>query len=311
LCISLVQFTGSLTTTAGQDQEKKEKGLMNKALKLTGKIALVTGASRGLGKAVALELAQAGAYVIVSGRSTRGHSTQSELPATTIDDTVDAIQAAGGKAEAVKCDHTDPVAVKALVDYIRKQPGRLDILVNNAWGAHDAHNESESGDEVWEEPLEQFKHMLLAGPYSDYVTSLLVLKYLMGPIQKGLIITTTWHTAEPPLWLPYEASKAAKNRLVYVLGYYLKEKGIPVIAVAAGWMRTEVMMTHHAMEELEGQTETPHYAARGIAALASDPDVMRFSGKLMDVSDLADIYGVTDIDGSQPRLNAKHLRQKG
>ncbi len=284
---------------------------MNTVQTLTGRIALVTGASRGLGKAVALELARAGAHVIVTGRSTSGHSTQSKLPATTIDATVDAIHEAGGKAEAVKCDHTDTAAVKALVDYIKKQHGKLDILVNNAWGGHDAHDESESGEEVWEEPLDQFKQMLLAGPYSDYITSLLVLKYLMGPIQKGLIITTTWHTAEPPMWLPYEASKAAKNRLVYVLGYHLKDKGIPVIAVAPGWMRTELMMTHHTMDELEGQTETPHYAARGIAALASDRDVMRFAGKLMDVSDLADIYGVTDLDGSQPRLNAQHLGQEG
>lgn len=284
---------------------------MNEAQKLTGKIALVTGASRGLGKAVALELAQAGAYVIVTGRSTSGHSTQSGLPFTTIDDTVDAIREAGGKAEAIQCDHSDPVAVKALVDTIGKQHTRLDILVNNAWGGHDAHDESQSGEEVWEEPLDQFKNMLLAGPYSDYITSLLVLKYLMGPIQKGLIITTTWHTAEPPMWPPYEASKAAKNRLVYVLGYHLKDKGIPVIAVAPGWMRTELMFTHHTKEELEGQTETPHYAARGIAALASDPDAMRFTGKLVDVSELADIYGITDLDGSQPRLNAKHYRQQG
>ncbi|MCB8984893.1 MAG: SDR family NAD(P)-dependent oxidoreductase [Ardenticatenaceae bacterium] len=280
---------------------------MNQVQKLKGKVALVTGASRGLGKAVALELAQAGAYVIVTGRSTRGHSTQIELPATTIDDTVDAVREAGGKAEAVKCDHTDAAAVKTLVDYIGKQHGKLDILVNNAWGGHDPHDESVRGEEVWEEPLDQFKNMLLAGPYSDYITSLLVLKHLMGPVQKGLIITTTWHTAEPPMWTPYEASKAAKNRLVYVLGYHLKEKGIPVIAVAPGWMRTELMFTHHTKEELEGQTETPHYAARGIAALAGDPDVMRFTGKLMDVSDLADIYGVTDLDGSQPRLNAQHL----
>ena len=284
---------------------------MNKEQTLTGKIALVTGASRGLGKAVALELAEAGAYVICTARSTRGHSTQNELPATTIDATVDAVRKAGGKAEAIQCDHTDAVAVKALVDYISEQHGKLDILVNNAWGGHDPHDESVRGEEVWEEPLDQFKHMLLAGPYSDYITSLLVLQYLMGPVQKGLIITTTWHTAEPPMWLPYEGSKAAKNRLVYVLGYHLKEKGIPVIAVAPGWMRTELMFTHHTREELEGQTETPHYAARGIAALASDPDVMRFTGKLMDVSDLADTYGITDLDGSQPRLNAKHYSQEG
>ena len=132
----------------------------------------------------------------------------------------------------------------------------------------------------------------------------------MEPLQKGLIITTTWHTAEPPMWLPYEASKAAKNRLVYVLGYHLKNKGIPVIAVAPGWMRTELMFTHHTKEELDGQTETPYFAARGIAALASDPDAMRFTGELLDVSDLAETYGVTDLDGSQPQLNKKHYRQE-
>jgi NAD(P)-dependent dehydrogenase (short-subunit alcohol dehydrogenase family) len=284
---------------------------MNKVQTLPGKIALVTGASRGLGKAVALELAQAGAHVMCSARSTRGHSIQSKLPTTTIDDTVDAIHEAGGRAEAIACDHTDTASVTALVEYIAKHHGKLDILVNNAWGGHDPHDESASGENVWDEPLDQFKHMLLAGAYSDYITSLLVLKYLMGPIQKGLILTTTWHTAEPPMWLPYEASKAAKNRLVYTLGYHLRDKGIPVIAIAPGWMRTEIMFTHHTMDELEGQTETPHYAARGIVALASDPDAMRFTGKLIDVSDLADIYSITDLDGSQPRLNAKHYRQEG
>lgn len=208
------------------------------------------------------------------------------------------------------CDHTDIASVKALVEYISKHHGKLDVLVNNAWGGHDALAESQSGENVWDEPLDQFKFMLLAGAYSDYVTSLLVLKHLMGPAKKGLIITTTWHTAEPPMWLPYESSKAAKNRLVYALGYHLKDKGIPVIAIAPAWMRTELMVIHHPKEELEGQTETPHFAARGIAALAGDPEAMRFTGKLLDVSDLADIYGVTDLDGSQPRLNAKHYAQK-
>jgi len=236
---------------------------------------------------------------------------QSELPTTTIEATVDAIHETRGRAEAILCDHTDTASVKALIEHIAIHHGKLDILVNNAWGGHDTHHESETGENVWDEPLDQFKNMLLAGAYSDYITSLIVLKYLMGPVKKGLIITTTWHTAEPPMWLPYEASKAAKNRLVYTLGYHLRDKGIPVIAVAPGWMRTELMLTHHTMDELEGQTETPHYAARGIAALASDPDAMRFTGKLIDVSDLAEIYGITDLDGSQPRLNAKHYRQEG
>lgn len=271
---------------------------------LKGKIALVSGASRGLGKAVALELAQADAHVICTARSTRGHSTQAELPDTTIEDTADTILGFGGSAEAVVCDHTDEAQVEVLTKRIARDHGHLDILVNNAWGAHDTHNAPASGEEVWDEPLEQFRTMLLAGAYADYITSLLVLKHLMGAAKRGIILTTTWHTPEPPAWLPYEGSKAAKNRLVYALGYHLKDKGIPVIAVAPGWMRTELMLEHHTLEELAGQTETPHYAARGIAALARDPDALRHTGKVMDVAELARLYGFTDLDGTQPDLNA-------
>ena len=278
---------------------------------LRGKVALVSGASRGLGKAIALELAQADAHVICTARSTRWHSTQSELPDTTVEATADAIIEAGGRAQAIVCDHSDSAQVETLMERVSAEYGRLDLLVNNAWGAHDSHDEPDHEEEIWNEPLDQFKNMLLAGVYADYSTSLLALKYLMGPAERGLIITTTWHTPEPPAWLPYEASKAAKNRLVYALGYHLKEKKIPVIAVAPGWMRTELMFTHHPAEELEGKTETPHYAARGVLALAGDPDALRYTGRVMDVRDLADIYGFTDLDGSQPHLNEGRYQATG
>ena len=124
------------------------------------------------------------------------------------------------------CDHTDPDEVRRLVDDVLARHGRIDVLVNNAWGGHDHHDEAD-GEEVWDEPMEQFKAMLLAGAYSDYVTNLTVLKHAMGPAGAGIIVTTTWHTPEPPAWVPYESSKAAKNRLVYALGHHLREKGIP------------------------------------------------------------------------------------
>jgi NAD(P)-dependent dehydrogenase (short-subunit alcohol dehydrogenase family) len=149
---------------------KRTKQFMNEVKTLMDKTALVTGASRGLGKAVAMELAQAGAHVICTARSTRDHSTQSELPTTTIEATVDAIHETRGRAEAIMCDHTDTASVKALVEHIAIRHGKLDILVNNAWGGHDLHHESEAGENVWDEPLDQFKNMLLAGAYSDYIT---------------------------------------------------------------------------------------------------------------------------------------------
>jgi NAD(P)-dependent dehydrogenase (short-subunit alcohol dehydrogenase family) len=262
--------------------------------RLQGRVALVSGASRGLGRAVARELAAAGAHVVATGRSKPGAETQTDVPELNVQRTVDLVTEAGGSAEAVICDHTEPEQVRRLVD---------DVLVNNAWGGHD-HHESVEGEEVWDESMQQFKDMLLAGAYSDFVTSLTVLKHAMGPAGAGIIVTTTWHTPEPPAWTPYESSKAAKNRLVYALGHHLREQGIPCVAVAPGWMRTELMEAHHRPGELDGRTETPHYAARAVVALAADPDAIRFTGRTMDVAVLAREYGFTDLDGTQPDLNA-------
>jgi NAD(P)-dependent dehydrogenase (short-subunit alcohol dehydrogenase family) len=271
--------------------------------RLTGKIALVSGASRGLGRAVVRELAGAGAHVVATGRSKPGAATQTSVPDLTVQRTVELVEESGGSAEAVICDHTQPDAVRRLVDDVLVRHGRIDVLVNNAWGGHDHHDDESSGEEVWDEPMTQFKDMLLAGAYSDFVTDLTVLKHAMGPTGSGIIVTTTWHTPEPPAWLPYESSKAAKNRLVYALGHHLRDKGIACIAVAPGWMRTELMEAHHSPGELDGRTETPHYAARAVVALAADPDAIRFTGRTMDVAVLAHEYGFTDLDGTQPDLN--------
>jgi NAD(P)-dependent dehydrogenase (short-subunit alcohol dehydrogenase family) len=270
---------------------------------LAGRIALVSGASRGLGRASAVELAAAGAYVLCTARSTRGTATQTKVEDLTLEGTLDAVQAAGGEGEWQVCDHTEPDQVEELLRGVLDRHGRVDVLVNNAWGGHDHHDEP-GGEEVWDEPMEQFRAMLLAGAYSDFVTSMLTLRLAMGPARRGLILTTTWHTPEPPAWVPYESSKAAKNRLVYALGYHLQETGVPVIAVAPGWMRTELMEANVPADVLAGQSETPHLAARVMAALAADPDAMRLTGQVVDVGELADHYGIDDLDGTRPHVNA-------
>lgn len=274
---------------------------------LSGRIALVSGASRGLGRATAVELATAGAYVVCTARSTRGDATQTGVDDLTLEGTMDAVRAAGGDGEWHACDHTEPDQVEALLRGVLDRHGRLDVLVNNAWGGHDHHEEAD-GEEVWDEPMEQFRAMLLAGAYSDFVTSMLALRLAMGPAGRGLILTTTWHTPEPPAWVPYESSKAAKNRLVYALGHHLQGTGVPVIAVAPGWMRTELMLTHHTEEELAGRTETPHLAGRVMAAIAADDGAMRWTGQVVDVGEMADHYGIDDLDGTRPHGNAGRYR---
>jgi NAD(P)-dependent dehydrogenase (short-subunit alcohol dehydrogenase family) len=274
---------------------------------LDGQVALVSGASRGLGRATAVELAAAGAHVVCTARSTRERATQTKVEDLTLERTLDGVRAAGGDGEWHACDHTEPEQVEALLRDVLDRHGRLDVLVNNAWGGHDHHDEP-GGEEVWDEPLDQFRAMLLAGAYSDFVTSMLALRLSMGPARSGIILTTTWHTPEPPAWVPYESSKAAKNRLVYALGYHLQDKGVPIIAVAPGWMRTELMEANVAADVLAGQSETPHLAARVLAAIAADPDAMRLTGQVVDVGDMADHYGVDDLDGTRPHVNAGRYR---
>jgi NAD(P)-dependent dehydrogenase (short-subunit alcohol dehydrogenase family) len=274
---------------------------------LAGRVALVSGASRGLGRATAVELAAAGAYVVCTARSTRDGATQTAVDDLTLEGTLDAVRAAGGDGEWRRCDHTEPAQVEALLREVLDRHGRIDVLVNNAWGGHD-HHDDPGGEDVWDESMEQFRAMLLGGAYSDFVTTMLTLRLAMGPARSGLVLTTTWHTPEPPAWVPYESSKAAKNRLVYALGYHLQDKSIPVIAVAPGWMRTELMHTPHSEEELAGRTETPHLAGRVMAALAADPDAMRLTGQVVDVGELADHYGIDDLDGSRPHGNAGRYR---
>ena len=127
----------------------------------------------------------------------RERATQTAVEDLTLEGTLDAVRAAGGDGEWHRCDHTEPEQVETLIRDVVDRHGHVDVLVNNAWGGHD-HHEDPGGEEVWDEPMEQFRAMLLAGAYSDFVTSVLALRLDMGPRQKGLILTTTWHTPEPP-----------------------------------------------------------------------------------------------------------------
>jgi len=164
--------------------------------RLHGRIALVSGASRGLGRAVARELAAAGAHVVATGRSWPRAETQTGVPDLSVQRTVDLIAEAGGSAEAVICDHTDPGGVRRLVDDLFARHGRIDVLVNNAWGGHDHHDEVD-GEEVWDESMTQFRDMLLAGAYSDFVTDLTVLKHAMGPAGRWPVSTASPTSTAP------------------------------------------------------------------------------------------------------------------
>jgi NAD(P)-dependent dehydrogenase (short-subunit alcohol dehydrogenase family) len=284
---------------------------------LQGRVAIVTGASRGAGRGIALELGAAGAAVYVTGRSTRERtpesysqllalSGKSELPGT-IEDTAQAVTELGGSGVAVRCDHTREDEVRGLFERVVREAGRLDLLVNNAWGGH------ESFDGVfdapfWKHPLQHWDTMFDRGVRNHLLASRFAAP-LMVEQRHGLIATTTFWDRDRYMRgnLFYDLAKATMSRLAFGMAEELREHGVASLAVSPGWMRTEFVLMGHAADEAHWQekpalarTESPRYLGRAVAALAADPEVLRKSGKVHRVADLAREYAFTDVDGRQP-----------
>jgi NAD(P)-dependent dehydrogenase (short-subunit alcohol dehydrogenase family) len=279
-------------------------------------VALVTGASRGAGRGIALELGSAGATVYVTGRSAAGGPTTDGVPGT-IDETASEVTSRGGRGIAVRCDHTVDADVESLFARIRGDHGRLDLLVNNVWGGYE-HSECKPLPMApfWEQSLHQWDGMFTAGVRAHLAASRLAVP-LMLPQGRGLIVSTTANLAALP-YLPnifYDLSKHTISRLVWAMAHELRERGIAVLAVAPGFMRTERVTEAFrragaigALDGPGGPKETPVYLGRAIAALAGDPRALERSGQLLEAGTLAQEYGFTDVNGTQPppfRIPAK------
>lgn len=282
---------------------------------LAGRVAIVTGGSRGAGRGIAQELGAAGATVYVTGRSTRaapaeGYGTilsesgMESLPGT-IDGTADEVTRLGGRGIAVRCDHTRDDEVRALFARVEAEQGRLDVLVNNAWGGHEAFSKTSFGAPFWEQALDQWDAMFDRGVRNHLVASRIAAPTFIRQ-GRGLIVTTSFwdqgHYLRGNLF--YDLAKAAMNRLAFGVAEELRPHGVASLAVTPGWMRTEfVLASQHATEEnwrdvpAFARTESPRYVGRAVAALAADPEVMAKSGGIHRVADLAVEYGFTDIDG--------------
>ena len=272
---------------------------------LRDRIAVVAGATRGAGRGIACALGEAGATVYCTGRSSRTGRLRSDYAGRpeTIEETAELVTGLGGTGIAVAVDHLDPVQVRALADRLRVDQGRIDVLVNDIWGA-----EVLKGDPpAWNKPIWE--------TIDTHLVTAHALLPLVVAAPGGLLVEVTDGTREYNadhyrISVYYDLVKTAVNRLAWTFGHELGPHGATAVAVALGWLRSEMMLEAFGVTEdrwreadaPEGfaQSESPRFVGRGIAALAADPDRTRWNQRSVTAADLAVEYGVTDLDGTQP-----------
>ena len=277
---------------------------------LTGKVALVAGATRGAGRGIAEQLGAAGATVYVTGRTTRAQRSEMNRPET-IEETAALVDAAGGRGVAVQVDHLVPEQVRALTARIEADERRLDVLVNDIWGA----TVMEWNKTVWESSLEVGLHTLRLGVETHAITSHFALPLLIRR-PGGLVVEVTdgtdeYNAANYRVSFFYDLAKAAVNRMAFALAHELRPYGGTAVSLTPGWLRSEAMLETYGVTEANWReatlrqphfaiSETPAFVGRAVAALAGDPDVARWNGQPLSSGQLAQVYGFTDLDGSRP-----------
>jgi NAD(P)-dependent dehydrogenase (short-subunit alcohol dehydrogenase family) len=263
-------------------------------------VAVVTGASRGVGRGIALALGDAGAVVYVTGRTTRDNPQPEGLPGT-IEDTAEEVTKRGGTGVAVRCDHTADDDVARLFERVESEHGRLDLLVNNAWPGYERMSEVPFDAPFWEQPLWRYDRFA-AALRAQYTASRSAVR-LMLPRGHGLLVNISFTDGDVYLGqVAYDAAKSATNRMSRGMALELRRRGIASVTLQPGFVVTE--RVERAGAQLGSGpaaiAHTPEYVGRAVAMLAADPEVMAVSGEVLAAGDLAEHYGFGDVDGRRP-----------
>jgi dehydrogenase/reductase SDR family member 1 len=254
-------------------------------MRLDGKVAVVTGATRGVGRGIASELAQNGARVFVTGRSVEEH------------------QSADAPITAIRCDHRLDGGVKAAFDRILNRCPAIDILVNNVWGGYEGMIENGQFTwplPFWQQPLWRWDAMFGAGVRAHYHASQLAAPSMIAQ-GRGLIVHISSFAAMKYAGnVAYGISKAATDKMAADMATELKRHGVTVVSLYPGLVRTEKVMESAQWLDLSN-SESPEFIGRAVVALATDADALRHTGKILVAAALAREYGFTDTDGTTPR----------
>jgi NAD(P)-dependent dehydrogenase (short-subunit alcohol dehydrogenase family) len=249
--------------------------------------------------------------VYATGRSTREQRSEIDRPET-IEETAEQVTAAGGEGIAVAVDHLDPGQVAGLVERIDAEHGRLDVLVNDIWGAEHLFDWNKP---VWEHDLDNGLRLLRLAIDTHLITSHHALPLLVRN-PGGLVVevtdgTTEYNADHYRVSLFYDLAKTSVIRMAWGLGQELRDHHGTAVALTPGWMRSEQMLENHRVTESNWReatertphfciSESPRYLGRAVAALAGDPDTSRWNGQSLSSGQLAQVYGFTDVDGSRP-----------
>jgi NAD(P)-dependent dehydrogenase (short-subunit alcohol dehydrogenase family) len=278
---------------------------------LAGKVALVAGATRGAGRGIAVELGAAGATVYVTGRTTRERPSEYARPET-IEETATLVSAAGGTGIPVRVDHLVADDVRALVERIRAEQGRLDVLVNDVWGGEKLF---EWNKPVWEHDLGNGLRLLRLAIDTHLITAHHALPLLIerpGGLLVEVTDGTAAYNAEHYRINPfYDLAKVAVLRMAWAHARDLAPRGAAAVAITPGWLRSEMMLEAFGVREENWRdatarvphfviSETPRFVGRAVAALTADPERARWNGQSLSSGGLAQVYGFTDLDGSRP-----------
>lgn len=296
---------------------------------LRGRIAVVAGATRGAGRGIAAALGEAGATVICTGRS----SARSDAPTRsdydrpeTIEQTAELVTSLGGVGVPIAVDHLEPAQVAALAERIRSDHGRIDVLVNDIWGAEVLKGgPADWNTPIWKLDLQKGLRILRLGIETHLVTSHYLLPLLIA--QPGGLLaeitdgTSDYNASQYRISVFYDLVKQSVNRLAFSQGHELEPHGATAVAITPGWLRSEMMLDNFGVKETnwrdaltdrEGRrhtappdfavSESPRYIGRAVVALAADPDRKQWNKKSLSSGDLARHYGFTDVDGSRPDI---------
>ncbi len=270
--------------------------------RLGGRVALVTGASRGVGRGIARELGEAGATVWITGRT----SSPGDRPEPgTLEDAASEVESAGGRAIPVRCDHASDGEIAALFRRIGNESGRLDLLVNNAYSGVREIAES-AGKRFWETDPETWDRMNAVGLRAHYVASVHAAR-LMVPRRAGLIVNVSSIGSIAYLsHVAYGVGKAALDRMTSDMAVELRGEGVAVVSLWPGLVRTELTaavardLTRDRRRIFEAYAESPRVAGRAVAALAEDPRILRRTGRVIIAAEELRRLGLRDETGRLP-----------